>query len=160
ERAKLVLNEVHKLVPSKPIKYVVNTHQHFDTAGGLRTLAAAGATVVTASSNKAYYERILSQDSRAAGGAKSLTVVVEGVEGKRAITDGMRTLQLYLLQASPHNDAILCAYLPAEKALVEAHVFTPGAANPALMPLARNLADNIARLHLDVSTIVPLQGQQ
>ena len=44
-RAVAVIEEAKKLVPNKPIKYVVNTHKHFDHAGGLAAFAADGAIV-------------------------------------------------------------------------------------------------------------------
>src|SRR5205823_13839588 len=34
-RALALIDEVKKTVPNKPIKYVINTHHHFDHAGGL-----------------------------------------------------------------------------------------------------------------------------
>lgn len=34
-------------MPGKPIKYLVNTHTHFDHAGGVREYAAEGMTTVT-----------------------------------------------------------------------------------------------------------------
>ena len=50
-----VIGEVKKLVPNKPIKYLVNTHHHFDHAGGVRTYAAEGATIVTARGQPALF---------------------------------------------------------------------------------------------------------
>ena len=37
-----MIAEVKKLVPEKPIKYLFNTHHHFDHSGGLRTYVADG----------------------------------------------------------------------------------------------------------------------
>ena len=53
-----VIAEVRKLVPNKPIRYIVNTHYHFDHSGGLRTYVAQGATVVTQAGNREFYEDV------------------------------------------------------------------------------------------------------
>ena len=44
-RSIAVMGAIKKVIPAKPIRYVVNTHSHFDHAGGLRTYAAEGATM-------------------------------------------------------------------------------------------------------------------
>src|SRR5262249_39211782 len=59
ERSLAVLGEVGKLMPGKPIRYVVNTHHHFDHSGGLRTFLAQGATIVTHQANRDYYDQVL-----------------------------------------------------------------------------------------------------
>src|SRR4029453_9473092 len=56
-RSEAVLAEVKKVIPNKPIRFVVNTHVHFDHSGGLRTFVDEGATVVTHQANVAYYEK-------------------------------------------------------------------------------------------------------
>ena len=53
ERSMAVIAEAKKLVPNKPIKYLLMTHHHFDHTGGLRTYAAEGVTIVTNQSNVA-----------------------------------------------------------------------------------------------------------
>ena len=58
-RSLAVIGEVHKLVPGKMIRYVVNTNHHMAYAGGLRTYFSQGTTVVTHESNKDYYVGIL-----------------------------------------------------------------------------------------------------
>ena len=52
-----VIAEVKNLVPNKPIKYLINTHHHFDHSGGLRTYVAEGVTIITNEANKAFYEK-------------------------------------------------------------------------------------------------------
>ena len=51
-RASAIIAEAKRLIPNKPIRYVVNTHHHFDHASGLRTFVAEGATIVTHQINK------------------------------------------------------------------------------------------------------------
>ena len=46
-RSEAVIAKAKELIPNKPIRYVVNTHVHFDHSGGLRTFVDEGATVVT-----------------------------------------------------------------------------------------------------------------
>ena len=41
-----VIAKVKETIPDKPIRYIVNSHVHFDHSGGLRTYVAEGATVV------------------------------------------------------------------------------------------------------------------
>ena len=37
KRALVVIEEIARTIPNKPIRFMVNTHQHFDHIGGLRT---------------------------------------------------------------------------------------------------------------------------
>jgi hypothetical protein len=58
-RSLAVIDEVHRLVPGKMIRYVVNTNHHMGYAGGLRTYFSQGTTVVTHQLNRDYYVDIL-----------------------------------------------------------------------------------------------------
>src|SRR5215475_13025576 len=167
ERATAVIDEVKKTVPNKPIKYVVNTHHHFDHAGGLGPFVAEGATIITHDVNKPFFEtslaapRTVQPDKLAQSGKKA---TVEGMQDKRVLTDGTRTVELYLIQGNVHGDGIIMAYLPKEKLLVEADAYTPAAPNatpPAQPnPAQVNLYDNIERLKLVVDQILPLHGRK
>src|SRR5713101_3722816 len=59
ERALAVIDAAKKAIPNKPIRYVVNTHHHFDHSGGLRTYLSQGTTVVTSQGNRDYYLQVL-----------------------------------------------------------------------------------------------------
>jgi glyoxylase-like metal-dependent hydrolase (beta-lactamase superfamily II) len=166
-RALALIAEVKKTVPNKPIKYVVNTHLHFDHAGGLGAFVAEGATIITHDGNKAFLEQSLAaprtvQPDKLAQSGKKATV--EGMQDKRVLSDGTRTVELYLIKGTVHDDGIIMAYLPKEKLLVEADVFTPAAPNAAPPaqpnPLHVNLYDNLERLNLAVDQILPLHGRK
>jgi glyoxylase-like metal-dependent hydrolase (beta-lactamase superfamily II) len=47
QRSLAVIAETKRTFPNKPIRYLVNTHNHFDHLGGVRTYVAEGATVIT-----------------------------------------------------------------------------------------------------------------
>ena len=57
-RSLAVMDEIAKVIPNKPIRYVINTHAHYDHAGGLRTYRGQGVTVVTHELNKPFYEKV------------------------------------------------------------------------------------------------------
>jgi glyoxylase-like metal-dependent hydrolase (beta-lactamase superfamily II) len=166
ERSLAVIAEVKKLVPKKPVRYLINTHHHFDHSGGLRAYVAEGAAIVTHESNRAFYETTLNaprtlnpdRQSREKKRAKILTV-----RAKHVLTDGSRTLELHHIRDNPHNTGFIMAWLPKENLLVEVDAYTPLAPNappPATPnPNAVNLYENIQRLNLDVSRIVPLHGR-
>ena len=164
-RSLAAIAKIKETIPNKPIRYVINTHHHFDHSGGLRTYVDEGATVVTHQSNRAFYEqawsapRTLNPDRLA---QSKKTPVFETVGDSHSLTDGTRTIQIHRLAGNGHNDGFLIVYLPAEKILVQVDAWAPTAANvppPAVpSPFALNLFENIERLKLDVAQIAALHG--
>ncbi|OFW27000.1 MAG: hypothetical protein A3J28_04220 [Acidobacteria bacterium RIFCSPLOWO2_12_FULL_60_22] len=170
ERSLAVMAEVKKLVPNKPLRYLINTHHHFDHAGGIRTYAAEGVTILTHEMNKPFYERTvlksprtlnpdkLSQNPKA---AKFVTLTDQYV-----LTDGSRSLELHLSQGNGHNPGLLLVYLPKEKLLYQPDSFTappPGAPLPPAVNMVNarnlNLQANLERLKLDVQQIMAAHGR-
>ena len=100
-------------------------------------------------------------DKLAQSGKKA---VVEGMQDKRVLSDATHTVELYLIQGTMHDDGLIMAYLPKERLLVEADVFTPaapGTSPPATPnPVNVNLYDNLERLKLVVDQILPLHGRK
>src|SRR5438876_3209489 len=173
DRSLAVIGEVTKLIPNKPIKYVVNTHHHFDHTGGLRTYLAQGATIITHQANREYYENVLFNPAPRtlqadrfstfypyfSGGRRPLPI--ETVNQKYVISDGTRTVDLYPVQGLNHAATMLLVYFPKEKILVNADLYSPpaqGAPVPAVNANMRTLQQNIQRLKLDVAQHVPIHG--
>jgi glyoxylase-like metal-dependent hydrolase (beta-lactamase superfamily II) len=166
ERALAVIAEARGLVPSKPIRYVVNSHHHFDHSGGVRAFAGEGIAVITHESNRAFFEKTLAApatlkpDHMAKSGRKP---VVEGVRDRRVLTDGARTVEIHHIAGNAHADGLLMVYLPKEKLLSQADTFTPTPAGtpPAMppSPFTVNLVDNLKRLNLAVDRLLPLHGR-
>jgi len=164
QRTEAVIAEAKKLIPNKPIKYVVNTHHHFDHSGGLRAYVAEGAIVVTQQINKPYYEKVWANPHTIAPDKLSQNPKkpkFETVGEKKVMTDGNQVIELYHQQNYGHNDGMLLVYLPKEKVLLEADGFNPPAQQltrtPAtISPYTANLEENIERLKLDVERIIPV----
>ena len=164
-RSEALIAKIKEIIPGKPIRFVVNTHQHFDHSGGLRTFVDEGSTIVTQQLNKAYYKKVWAgqhtiNPDRLAKSKK--TAKFKTFTDKYVLTDGQRNVEIYKIADSGHNDAFALVYLPAEKILIEADAFTPtavGAPLPSpINPYTVNLYDNIKRLNLDVDQIAGLHG--
>ncbi|CAN0397228.1 unnamed protein product [Phaeothamnion confervicola] len=165
-RSSAVIEQVRQLVAGKPLRYLINSHNHFDHTGGVRTAVAAGATIVTQAGNKAYFEKALATrngiapDLLTKSGKKARILTVGD---KLEMSDGSRTLQLHRIKDGVHNDTFLMVYLPKERLLIEADAYTPLPPNaPAPTPPNANnvnLVQNIERLKLDVDRILPLHGR-
>ncbi len=164
-RAEQIIAEAKRLVPNKPIRYVINTHAHFDHSGGLRAFVAEGATIVTYQSNKAFYEKIVKAPHTLVPDKLSQMnpqpkLKIETVGEKKVMTDGEHQIDIYHLQGSTHDEGMLIVYLPKQKVLIEADEFNVGAPNaptPAqINPYQTNLLANIERLKLDVDRIIPI----
>jgi len=167
ERSMAVIAEAKRLVPNKPIKYVISTHHHFDHSGGLRTYVAEGATVVTHDSNRGFFEKTFQAPASMAPDALSKTpksATIQGVTDKEKfeLTDGKQTIDVYSTPGDTHTDEMLVVYLPASKILVEADSYSPNDPNAKPSPVppnAMNLYNNIQRLKLNVATIAPIHGR-
>jgi len=162
-----VISEIVKIIPDKPIRFLVNTHQHFDHIGGLRTYMHIGATIITHWKNFNFYTRdVLNYAPRElAPDMMSLWPPTELAEGYQyetvrenyTLSDGVRTLHISYVQPLAHVEGMLVAYLANEKMLIEADLFNTPATQAT--PASRALLNHVKRLGVEVRTIVPIHGQ-
>jgi len=166
-----VIEEIVKLVPGKPIRFLVNTHQHFDHIGGLRTYMHIGATIITHWKNWNFYNhdvlnyaaRTLEPDMLSLWPPTELAegYQYETVRENYVLSDGTRNMHISYVQPLAHVEGMLLAYLPKEKIVIEADLYdppAPGAPLPAPTAANRSLYTHIQRLGLDVATIAPIHG--
>ena len=191
-RSLAIFAEAERLAPGKQVKYVVNTHHHFDHSGGLRTFLSAGTTIVTHDTNKPYYldilfnpaPRTLYPDRMAEFNPmywiSRRPAPIETVEGaanttgKYVITDGERIVEVLHVQdmayelgdtslaRGNHSEDMLMVYLPKEKILFNADLYSPaapGAPPAAATAAARTLHENLIKLKIEPERHVPVHGR-
>ena len=133
-RAVAYIAETKKLIPNKPIRYVMNTHPHSDHTGGLPALVAEGATIITHKNNEEFLEKALNaprtllNDTLAKNPKKAK---IEAVSEKKVYSDGTRTVELYHVSPVPHSNGLMIAYIPKEKVLFQGDFSLPAAGQPA-----------------------------
>jgi glyoxylase-like metal-dependent hydrolase (beta-lactamase superfamily II) len=161
-RALQVIAEAKRRFPGKPVRYVVNTHTHFDHSSGLRAFVAEGATILTHEMNRGYVEEMMRRPHTLNPDAQERAnqpVKVQGVPDRHVITGNGHTIELHRIQNFGHQPAVLMAYLPQHRILYEADMYNAGAANatPPATPSPYNLAllENVQRLNLQVDRIIP-----
>jgi glyoxylase-like metal-dependent hydrolase (beta-lactamase superfamily II) len=172
KRSLAVIEEVTKLIPDKPIRFIVNTHHHWDHLGGLRSYVHEGATVITHEGNHSYFQEVLrarpwllepDQYSLYPREEWSEGYIFETVREKYLLGDETRIVELHHVQDLDHVAGMLMAYFPTEKLVVEADLYTPpppGVQVPATPSASnRTFYQNLQRLDLDVETIVPIHGR-
>ena len=163
-KSETTIAAVKRMMPGKPIRYVVNTHHHFDHSGGLGGYVAGGIPIITHEKNKPYFERIFRNRFTPEPGRQprsGRTAILETLKSTRVLRDSTMTLELHHLKGNLHAETLLVAYLPRQKLLVQADAFHP---RPGAAPLASpppftvNLVENIRRLKLDVERVVQVHG--
>jgi glyoxylase-like metal-dependent hydrolase (beta-lactamase superfamily II) len=169
-RSLAVIEEVVRLIPDKPIRFLVNTHQHFDHIGGLRTYLHIGATVITHVKNYDFYNRdvlnytprTVEPDMVSLWPPTELTegYNIEAIRENYALTDSLRTMHISYVQPLQHADGMLMAYLPKEKLVIEADLFDSHTPRPAAPSAAtRSFVNQVRALKLDVAQVVPIHGR-
>jgi glyoxylase-like metal-dependent hydrolase (beta-lactamase superfamily II) len=158
-RGTAVMAAAKQAIPGKPIRFVVNSHPHFDHAGGLAAAVAEGATILTHRNNEAVLERLLSGPRTLIGDALSKVparranvVQPVGDADTRKGSNG-KVVELYRLP-NEHSDGLLAVYLRSERALWTADISIVNP-NPAQAAVVRSAVAALDRLKLDYESWIP-----
>jgi len=150
-RALAYIAEAKRLVPNKPIRYIMNTHPHSDHTGGLPALVAEGAMIITHENNQEFFERALNTprtllNDTLANNPKP--AVVDPVGDMKVYTDGTRTVEMYHIYPAPHSNGLIVAFIPQERVLFQGDFSLPQPGQPA-NDHVKALVPVLERLDLD-----------
>ena len=158
-RGTAVMAAAKQAIPGKPIRFVVNSHPHFDHAGGLAAAVAEGATILTHKNNEAVLERLLSGPRTLSGDSLSKVTnrrkdVVQPIGDRETRkTASGKTVEIHRLP-NEHSDGLVAVFLPAEKALWTADI-TIVNPTPPQAAVVRSVVSALDRLKLDYETWIP-----
>ena len=168
-RTLAAIAKAREIAPAgKPVDLVINTHHHFDHAGGFRAAVSQGLQVATHQGNKDFYERVVfpgihrTTPDALAQNPKPLRLITVG--DRHVMRDDLRTIEIHHVAGNAHNANMLVVYLPAEKILIQADLYNPPAANapanapPPVFPFAANLVENVTRKNLQVDRVIGIHG--
>jgi glyoxylase-like metal-dependent hydrolase (beta-lactamase superfamily II) len=156
-RGQQIVDEVGRVIPGKPIRYVVNSHPHSDHTAGLVPFVRAGATIVTHASNVDFLNMALSTP-RTLLREETLDPQFEGVDGVGVYEDATMRVELHHIP-NLHSDGMLVAFLPAQKILFQADFTLPReGANPN--PFVVSLAQYVDEAALDFEHYLAVHAAQ
>jgi glyoxylase-like metal-dependent hydrolase (beta-lactamase superfamily II) len=134
-RSLLVIEEIKRLIPNKPIRYVINTHHHYDHAGGLRTYVAQGATIITHAMNQPFFEKSWARPRTIAPDSLSRNpreAQFDTLTDKKIISGKSRTIELYYMKDTSHAKYNLIVFIPEEGLAYWGDGYNPPAGNNPL----------------------------
>ena len=166
-----MIEQIAKLAPNKPIRWLIGSHPHFDHIGGLRTYNHIGATIVDAhASTSKFLNRDVLTYKRGRSNPTSCrcgrpprwpraTTTRRSRRTSSSPTTAGSCASITCSRCST-STGMLMAYLPAERIAFEADLFdTHEAPRPAQMPAMRSFMNQVQRMKLNVATVAPVHGK-
>lgn len=127
-RSAAVLNRIRSDFSTAPIRYVVNSHNHFDHNGGTRGNLAEGGDLIVGSGTKTFMEDVLQRPSTVLPNpieGNSLNVI--GVEENMTIGTGEEQIELYTIPSHHSEDEdYIVLYKPFTKTIYFNDLVNPG----------------------------------
>jgi glyoxylase-like metal-dependent hydrolase (beta-lactamase superfamily II) len=158
------IEQIKKTIPNKPIKYVAVTHHHDDHAGGIRTYMAEGATLIVAPSEEAFFKKVSAVRFNADPDTLTRNPREPKFEplqnGKRVLTDGTMTVEIYDIGKGPHTDEMLVAYFPDQKFIYQGDLLNrpSNGDNPIANDTSVHFLNWLDSKKLSVELTIPVHG--
>jgi Metallo-beta-lactamase superfamily len=165
-QTKMLWRAIQEQFPSKPVKYVAVSHYHYDHIGGLRGAEAMGATILVEKDHESILRPFLEArhahpqdelDKRRNGQSGQAVGAIEVYEGKKVISEGGQSFELYPMTSSSHVEPMVLGYASSARALFQPDLYTPPSTMPA-GPAAVELLQAIKAMNVKVDTMVGGHG--
>jgi len=145
--------EIRKTIPTKPIKYVVTSHQHHDHIGSMPYLAKLGTTIVTAEEYKYLIEDLIANENSDKKAKTKFDVVTD----KTVYSDDKQKVEVYKIDNLKHAKTMLLTYFPNEKLVyMPDHYYEPLLHYVAI----KALLDEIERIGIIPEGFITAHGNQ
>ncbi|MDF1863647.1 MAG: MBL fold metallo-hydrolase [Saprospiraceae bacterium] len=127
-RSAAVLNRIRSDFRTAPIRYVVNSHNHFDHNGGTRGNLAEGGDLIVGSGSKTFMEDVLQRPSTVLPNPiEGNSINVIGVEENMTIGTGEEQIELYTIPSHHSEDEdYIVLYKPFTKTIYFNDLVNPG----------------------------------
>jgi glyoxylase-like metal-dependent hydrolase (beta-lactamase superfamily II) len=150
QRVRALLDTLRARWPARPVGVAVMTHHHWDHAGGIREIVAAGIPVATHEINTAFVRQVAAARRTVAPDLQAQrrrAPVVRSFADSLVLGGGDERVVLYR-QPTTHVEGMLTAWVPAAGVLFTSDVLagggatlaTPGSAEMAALARSRGLA--------------------
>jgi len=144
------INEIRKTLPSKPIKYLVSSHQHHDHIGAAPYFSDLGATIVAAQEYKFLIEDLIESN-------KGTKAKFDIVTDKKVYSEGEQTVEVYKLRNLKHAKTMLLTYFPKKKLVyMPDHYYEPLLHYAAI----KALLEEIERIGIEPTGFISGHGNQ
>jgi glyoxylase-like metal-dependent hydrolase (beta-lactamase superfamily II) len=158
------IEQIKKTIPGKPIKYVAVTHHHDDHSGGIRTYMAEGATLIITPGEQEFFKKVSTASFKAEPDTLTRNPREPKFEpvqnGKRVLTDGTTTVEIYDIGNGPHAEGMLVAYFPEQKLIYQGDLLNrpPNGDYPIANDTSVHFLNWIDSKKLAVEVTIPVHG--
>lgn len=130
-RQEAILAWASATFPGKPISHVLVTHHHTDHVGGIRTIAATGATAVVSEISAKYFQRVFENRATVFPDALEMSPVSVPIlevpeDGTVLLDDPLRPVRAYHI-ATEHAADMLIIHVPSAEVVFEADLLNTAA---------------------------------
>ena len=160
ENSELIISEIEKLFPNKPIKYFAYSHFHQHYTGGIREFVSQGTTIITSPESYDYVTSLISSKHTLKPDKLELNPKnpkLEIIDSIKIITDGEYTMKIcHIGETSKHTTDYNIFYFPKEKLIFEGDLAWINNNSPLTKanPRQEGLYKAIKDLNIEVETVI------